>query len=91
MTQLPYLAKFGGVGTDSRAALLCGAVSEKSAHLSKLLESVKWRVKGYKGDDAEGQPLAHPVSRLKPPTVPSRLDAGSVVRPCCPCKASPAA
>lgn len=38
------------------------AVAEKNAHLSKLLESVKWRVMGYKGDDADGQPLAHPVS-----------------------------
>lgn len=41
------------------------AVSEKSAHLIKLLESVKWRVMGYKGDDADGQPLAHPVSLRK--------------------------
>jgi hypothetical protein len=23
---------------------------------------VEWRVMGYKGDDADGQPLAHPVS-----------------------------
>lgn len=37
------------------------AVSEKSQHLSKLLEPVRWRVKGYKGDDADGQPLSHPV------------------------------
>lgn len=36
-------------------------MSEKSAHLSKLLEPVKWRVMGYKGDDADGQPLSHPV------------------------------
>jgi hypothetical protein len=43
-------------------AVLCCAVSEKSAHLSKLLEPVKWRVMGYKGDDADGQPLSHPVS-----------------------------
>jgi hypothetical protein len=49
-------------------------VAEKSAHLGKLLESVKWRVMGFKGDDADGQPLAHPVSvfnasvvLLKPP------------------------
>ena len=40
------------------------AVAEKNAHLSKLLESVKWHVMGYKGDDADGQPLAHPVSIL---------------------------
>lgn len=37
------------------------AVSEKTAHLSKLLEAAKWRVMGYKGDDADGQPLVHPV------------------------------
>jgi hypothetical protein len=37
------------------------SVSEKTAHLSKLLESMKWRVMGYKGDDADGQPLTHPV------------------------------
>jgi hypothetical protein len=38
------------------------AVSEKAAHLTKLLECVKWRVRGYKGDGADGQPLGHPVS-----------------------------
>jgi len=37
------------------------AVSEKTAHLSKLLECVKWRVMGYQGDDADGQPLVHQV------------------------------
>lgn len=36
-------------------------MSEKTAHLSKLLEAAKWRVMGYKGDDADGQPLVHPV------------------------------
>jgi hypothetical protein len=51
------------------SAVLCCAVvccdvspvSEKTEHLSKLLECVKWRVMGYKGDDADGQPLTHPV------------------------------
>lgn len=42
-------------------AVLCCAVSEKTEHLSKLLECVKWRVMGYKGDDADGQPLVHQV------------------------------
>lgn len=42
-------------------AMMC-AVSEKTEHLTKLLETVKWRVMGYKGDDADGQPLTHPVS-----------------------------
>jgi hypothetical protein len=35
-------------------------VSEKTAHLSMLLEGMKWRVMGYKGE-AEGQPLSSKV------------------------------
>jgi hypothetical protein len=36
-------------------------VSEKAAYLAKLLVRMQWRVHGYKGDDADGQPLTHPV------------------------------
>jgi DNA polymerase theta len=37
-------------------------VSEKTAHLSILLEGMKWRVTGYRGE-SEGQPLASKVGR----------------------------
>jgi hypothetical protein len=46
---------------DVLCTRLYPAVSEKSAHLGKLLEGAKWRVMGYKGDDSDGQPLVHPV------------------------------
>jgi hypothetical protein len=35
-------------------------VSEKTAHLSMLLEDMRWRVTGYKGE-TEGQPLSSKV------------------------------
>lgn len=35
-------------------------VNEKTAHLSMLLEDMKWRVTGYKGE-ADGQPLSSKV------------------------------
>jgi DNA polymerase theta len=37
-------------------------VAEKTAHLSILLEGMKWRVAGYRGE-SEGQPLASKVGR----------------------------
>jgi hypothetical protein len=39
-------------------------VSEKTAHLSMLLEGMKWRVTGYRGE-TEGQPLSSKVSRAR--------------------------
>lgn len=42
-------------------------VAEKTAHLSLLLEGMKWRVTGYKGEE-QGTPLAGKVrSRHAPP------------------------
>jgi replicative superfamily II helicase len=50
-------------GATTRALLVLpylSIVSEKAAHLSKLLADLKWRVQGYLGE-TEGQPLAHKV------------------------------